>query len=175
MFAGLMNNYQSDPMFRQLRSSVYNWMQNPGLSKATMRRLQSQAQARAAADLSSRQRNIATSSARYGLSGMQAEDAKWAARSQSGAGLNNALLNLNLQNEQMAQQNRGRAINAGQSLMNRYYGGLGNMGNAYAAVLTGYNPQVAQTNVYDAMQQVYANPYYGTQSPSVNPYAELLS
>lgn len=169
LFAGMMEQYQGDPMFGYLRGAVKNWMQNPGLSDRTLRRLQGQAQARSAADLASRQRNIAQSSSRYGLRGAQVEDARWGARSRSNSNLNRALLDIDLNNEQMKQQGRAQAIGAGGALMQNYWGNLRGMGGAYANVLTSYNPQVAPLNVYDAMQNVYANPYYGTQGPGATP------
>jgi hypothetical protein len=160
-------------MFGYLRSAVTNWMQNPGLRPETMRRLRGQARARAAADLASRQRGINQSASRYGLRGAQVEDSRWAARSRSNAGLNRALLDIDLDNEQMRRQGRAQAIGAGGALMQNYWGNLRGMGGAYANLLTSYNPQVAPMNVYDAMQNVYANPYYGTQGPAANPYASM--
>jgi hypothetical protein len=171
LFSGMMDQYQDDPMFGYLRSAVTNWMQNPGLRPETMRRLRGQARARAAADLASRQRGINQSASRYGLRGAQVEDSRWAARSRSNAGLNRALLDIDLNNEQMQRQGRAQAIGAGGALMQNYWGNLRGMGGAYANLMTSYNPQVAPMNVYDAMQNVYANPYYGTQGPAANPYA----
>lgn len=174
MFSGMMNKYQSDPLFGLMRSSVSSWLQNPGLSNATMRRLQAQTQARAAADLAGSRNAIGSSAARLGLRGAQVEDARQAAASRSASALNRSLLDIDMQNEQMKQQGRAQALGAGGSLMGQYYGGLGNMGSAYARLLTSYNPQVAPLNVYDAMQQVYANPSYGRQSSAYNPYAALF-
>ncbi len=174
MFAGMMNQYQGDPMFGYLRSAITDYMKNPGLSDSTMRKLQAQAQARAAADLAGGMRSNARAASAYGMTGQQASDADWAARSRSGRSLNESLLNLNLQNEQMKNSNRSQAISSAGSLMNNYWGNLQNMGNSYANLLASYNPQVAPMNTYDAMQQVYANPHYGTQTQSYNPYAALF-
>lgn len=174
MFANMMNQYQNDPMFSQLRGAVTNWMNNPGLSQSVMRRLRGQSSARAAADLAGSNRQIARSASRSGLRGAQVDDARWGASSRSNAALSNNLLNLDLSNEKMKQQGRAQAIGAGGSLMNNYYGNLRGMGGQYANLLTSYNPQVAPLNVYDAMQQVYSNPNYGGSGSQSNPYAMLM-
>jgi len=173
MFAGMMNQYQDDPMFSQLRGAVTDWMNNPGLSQSVMRRLRGQSSARAAADLAGSNRQIDRSASRSGLRGAQVDDARWSASSRSNAALGNNLLNLDLSNEKMKQQGRAQAIGAGGSLMNNYYGNLRGMGGQYSNLLSSYNPQVAPLNVYDAMQQVYSNPNYGGTNSQSNPYAML--
>jgi len=173
MFAGMMNQYQDDPMFSQLRGAVTDWMNNPGLSQSVMRRMRAQSSARAAADLAGSNRQIDRSASRSGLRGAQVDDARWSASSRSNAALGNNLLNLDLSNEKMKQQGRAQAIGAGGSLMNNYYGNLRGMGGQYSNLLTSYNPQVAPLNVYDAMQQVYSNPNYGGSNSQSNPYAML--
>jgi hypothetical protein len=172
LFAGLTEQYQNDPLFGQMRSQITNWMNNPGLSRNVQNRLAAQTQARSAADLASRQRGIDRSASRFGLRGAQTEDSRQAARSRSNAGLSRNLLDLDLQNERMKQSGRAQAIGAAGNLAGQYYGGLRGLSGAYSNLLTSYNPQVAPLNVYDAMQNVYANPYYGTsQSQGQQPYA----
>jgi len=161
MFAGMMNQYQNDPMFKNLKASVYSWMSNPGLSQGTLRKLKAQAQARAAADLASNQRNVRMQASRQGLSGEQVVDALTAANSRGSANLDRSLTDIDLRNEQMTMDNRARAIGAGQDVLSNYYGGLGRIGNAYAGVMGSYNPQVAPLNVADLMASIYSNPRYG--------------
>jgi len=170
LFAGLTEQYQDDPLFGQMRASITDWFNNPGLSQNVQNRLAGQSQARSAADLASRQRGIDRSASRYGLRGAQTEDARQAASSRSSAGLSRNLLNLDLQNEQMKQQGRGQAISAAGGLAGQYYGGLRSLSGAYSNLLTSYNPQVAPLNVYDAMQSVYSNPSYGATQTQQSPY-----
>lgn len=170
MYAGMINQYQGDPMFRQLRSQISNWMENPGLSPSTMRKLEAQARARSAADTASNQRSMQAQTARLGLSGAQTANLNAGVRSAGGASLNNALTNLALQGEQMAQQGWSGAISAGQNLAGNYYGNLGQLAGAYSGVMQSYNPQVAPLNVYDLMASAYQTPSYGSNSYSFNPY-----